>query len=349
MVKATIYFCIFVIVFIGTSYAMKGRQFVQNDIIKVNEDYNASKTLDYLLDKGTMTHILHNYSGLGFIGELFEIIGLAKTIFEFIDNIVDLIKKLSGKGESQELKDLLKNMAVVNEKLTAIAYELDDIEKLIEWSGELIKVWESERQVMHLARELDMLLQMPNKTSQMQEFINRCNGDDKNGVHDLFSLVTERDPLTGDNILDKASWFSRYNRTFVQTFSKAFLALLVKGFQIDIACLEAKGEHTNAQFLQKKYTEDICKAAFNMSDMDLIVKQKYSEQYPDDIDRFATVNTGLSQKMFNDKLFQYLQSKYYWRQWLTITYKSVNKGKNFDRHYTELNDTRKCSCDGVIR
>ncbi|CAC5365739.1 unnamed protein product [Mytilus coruscus] len=271
---------------------------------------------------------------------------VAASVVPFLGVIAPFLSFIFGfihKGPSPELLAIRKLHKDIDTRFDQVDAKFADVKRLINWSTVKVQFSDIEQKINAVYRKYEEMYQAPSNAlnGEKQLFISNYESDFQNSGIKLYDGVMNAGNVFGEGLLIPCMKYTQYDRRRCGTFSSGILKLLVRAAELELAYLQLKGLSENVDYHTKQWKSRFDHVRSAMSHADATIAAKYHDQSTIDIDRYALDHPG--DKMNNhdwaNNMYNFLTQKYYWRDWMVISYKDVTGG---DKHWNR-------ACGGYLK
>ncbi|CAC5372190.1 unnamed protein product [Mytilus coruscus] len=269
------------------------------------------------------------------------LVKIADKVAPFLGVVAPFISFVFGfipKGPSAELLAIRKLHKDVDTRFDQIDRKFSDVKQLIHWSTVKVQFSSIEQKINAVYRKYREMYQAPTNAlhGEKKLFIRNYDSDFQNSGIKLYEGVINAGHVFGDGLLVPCMTYTHYDRRKCSEFSSGILNLLLKSAELELAYLQLKGLSShNIDYHAKQWKTRMDHVRSAMSHADRTIVSKYHDQSNADIDRYALDHPG--DKMNNhdwaNNMYNSLSRKYYWRDWMVISYKDVTGG---DKHWNKV-------------
>ncbi|XP_052092943.1 uncharacterized protein LOC127729024 [Mytilus californianus] len=268
------------------------------------------------------------------------LVRIADKVAPFLGVVAPFISFVFGfipKGPSAELLAIRNLHKDIDTRFDQVDRKFSDVKQLINWSSVKVQFSSIEQKINAVYRKYREMYQAPTNAlaGEKQLFISNYESDFQNSGIKLYDGVLNVGRVFGDGLLVPCMTYTKYDRRKCSEFSSGILNLLLKSAELELAYLQLKGLSSNVDYHAKQWKTRIDQVRSAMSHADRTIASKYHDQSNAEIDRYALDHPG--DKMNNhdwaNNMYNSLSRKYYWRDWMVISYKDVTGD---DKHWNKV-------------
>lgn len=105
------------------------------------------------------------------------------------------------------------------------------------------------------------------------------------------------------------------------------MQLLLQAVKKELAYLFANKYHDNSNFMKLQWIDRVQAVRTKFKNIDDHCKNLYFSESSKDIEDYSAINCGKPHNQFATELFQLLSRKYYWRDWIVVSYNPISGGR----------------------
>lgn len=249
-------------------------------------------------------------------------------VFGFIKaiaTIIDVVLNIFGTNESPELLEIKKLYQEMSERFSSVDIKLRDLASQITWTTTEIQFGLVEQNINSNFEQLQHIYNLPLtiKDIEKKRFMASFKSTCLNCASNLFRGIIGTDTIFTGSILKKAITAFKYDRRKSQNFMIGTLQLLTKAVSAELMYDRFEYGENYFQFRQVEWTARIRNVTDLMQSVDQEVVSKWYDQASIDIDDLSVKHNGLSNHNVSFILYNFLQEKYNWRDWLVIVYNPI--------------------------
>ncbi|XP_071155482.1 uncharacterized protein [Mytilus edulis] len=249
-------------------------------------------------------------------------------VFDFIKaiaTIVDAVLNIFGTNESPELQEIKKLYQEMSERFNSVDIKLRDLVSQIKWTTTEIQFGPVEQNINSNFEQLQHIYNLPLtlKDIEKKRFMDSFKSTCLNCASNLFRGILGTDTIFTGSILKKAITSFKYDRRKSQNFMIGTLQLLTKAVSAELIYERFEYGENYFQTHQVEWTARMRNVTVLMQSIDQEVVSKWYDQASIDTDDLSVKHYGLCNQNFSVILYNFLQEKYYWRDWLVIVYNPI--------------------------
>lgn len=280
--------------------------------------------------KATVTQSLNDF--INVLNSAAKLAGVADAVEKFLSGI-ELFKGIFELffgllPHNSEYEMILQSFNTVYEKLDALTYKMEQIEKKIEIAIEWRSYKDERHKVLAVSESFDSMARHPKDSSFEREFIASCRA---NRMKDRLNYMEiEMNRTHADSMIYKLG--SEFHMDFFLASSTDVLTTATKAAFLLGACLrKEQQEYNNLSDVLIKDEENISTAKIlsiirSIRDGAAIIKRDYFAFLKREIDARTNAAGGKDNEQFARELYDHISAKYNWRTWFVSSYNGNTRG-----------------------
>ena len=268
------------------------------------------------------------------LSETFGKIGtVAAKIGPFLSAVgpaVALVSVFLPASPSPELEKMQLEFAEVDANFDKVFKNSEDVKKLIQKAGLNAIYAAYKHTITSLSTRLNDFLNATTAHVGVfnRSFIESYDSSNKDATLNIWNGMMEDNPVLSNNIPLTAMNYLDNDRKKVQKFMKEVLNLILQGVKVKLAYLKAKGLNHDYIVKQGYWKTKVTQLVNKMKSYDNIVKGRWYNQIQQDIPAKLAEWRGQSHSTFATNLYNFLNSKYDWRDWHVVAYNELHGGNH---------------------
>ena len=256
------------------------------------------------------------------------------AIFTGVGILLDFIFLFVPNGPSAMHLEMRESFKQFNRKLDDIKDQITDLSNHIDWKFKESKFDEYANEIDTLVEKIDQLSDYENGApafeSKKEDVIRYCNVVHS---HEFVNFLIDM------NFFETYAATTKNDRRKVLDLMKVVLYYVTQAIKTDAACLHLKGEPQGRIDQESKdWQKEIHEFQQVMTQAgDQVKNAGHGQAKYTDIPRYLRNYHYQSNQHFSAGLRDFLMNKYYWRDWIVISYKDIgtyDKHCVTDSHYT---------------
>ena len=268
-----------------------------------------------------------------------EIAGKMGPFLGAIGPAISLVSIFLPQSPSPELQLMKKEFAKVDAKFDQVFTKFAEVENLIEKTSLKNQYAQFEHTILSLSTRLREFLgaNTADVSVYKRSFIREYESSYRGATFKIWNGVVEDTRVLSNNIPLTAMDFFDNDRKKVQGIMKGVLNLILQGVKVELAYLKAKELNHDYNVKKSDWQRKISQLVSVMKKHDRTVKNRWYSQIKTDIPQKLAEWHGRSNSDFANRLYNFLNSKFDWRDWHVVTYNDLHGGQH---HYVKW-------CSGV--
>ncbi|XP_063447977.1 uncharacterized protein LOC134727526 [Mytilus trossulus] len=246
--------------------------------------------------------------------------GYLGAIGPFIGFIIALFP-----SESKELAYMKEMMKAIDRRFDRMDRRFDNIEQMIKWSVVKISFGQIEQKIKAMTREFEYLYSVPPAAVENRRklYISNYDSDYQNSGTKLYQSIVNKQGTFQEDLGTSVMRFTKNDRKKTQVFLLGVMQLLLQAVKIELSYLFAKIYTDNGNFMTSQWINRIQEVRTRFEHIDVECINIYFSQSSKDIDEYSAKNYGKPNKQFANELYNLLSGKYYWRDWIVVSYNPI--------------------------
>ncbi|CAH1778812.1 unnamed protein product [Owenia fusiformis] len=242
--------------------------------------------------------------------------------------------------DSDELAFMKNMMKEINERFDKVDVRFDEIERKIDWLKVSINFAEIEQKILSMDEEYVFLYNITSAPASNRTYVFKMAYE--NGFHltptTLYLAILNEQGVFQEDLGHAVMRYTENDRRDTLDFLLGVMRLVLRAVRIELAYYQLNNFKEIHQAKKKVWETRIQEIRSNFDNIDKEVKNKYMEQSKVEIKEYASEHSGKSNEDFSNGLFDMLKKKYFWRDFLVITYNPITGS---DKHRMKV-------CGGFI-
>ncbi|XP_063397508.1 uncharacterized protein LOC134681794 [Mytilus trossulus] len=227
--------------------------------------------------------------------------------------------------ESAELAYMKKIMKYIDSRFDEMDKRFDSIEQMIKWNVVQVNFGQIEQRIKAMAREYRYLYIVPPIAVENRKkiYISNYESDYQNSGTKLYQSIVDKQGMFQEDLGTSVLRYTDGDRKKTDLFLRGVMQLLLQSIKIELAYLFSYKYDHNANFMKSQWinrTEEV-RTKFKQIDEQCI--NVYFAKSSKDIDKFSSKNYGKPNKQFATELYNLLAGKYYWKDWIVVSYNPI--------------------------
>ena len=236
-----------------------------------------------------------------------------------------LFSTLGIRQDSVELAYMRRMFNRMESRFDQIDNKLDDIARKIDWSSVKCQFSTYESKIRSLQVPLDRFYQARNNVSLMtyrDDFVRRYENEYAESTQMLFDHIISGGSIFAGNLLTEVIRATDYDRKEIQAFMLGLTKLILQGTQIEMAYYKFE-RPTMLENHKNVWTTQIGQMRRAIKAADDKVASSYDPGAMNEAKDILYRNRGQSNEAVANKIFEAVNTKYYWRNWFVAVYDPV--------------------------
>ncbi|VDH95786.1 Hypothetical predicted protein [Mytilus galloprovincialis] len=289
-----------------------------DDIETTTKGLEAGKSIAEVLEKIEFADVLRKIGkNVGpYLGAIGPFIGFVSAFFQ---------------TESAELSYLKEMMKYIDKRFDQMDKRFDTIEKMIKWNVVQVNFGQIEQRIQATAREYRYLYIVPLAAVENRKkiFIKNYESDYQNSGTKLYQSIVNKQGMFQEDLGTSVMRYTDRDRRKTQLFLLGVMQLILQATKIELAYLFSYKYDHNANFMKSQWINRTENVRTKFKDIDDQCIRAYFDKSKRDIDEYSAKNYGKPHKQFATELYNLLAEKYYWRDWIVVSYNPIS---GHDKH-----------------
>ncbi|CAC5392198.1 unnamed protein product [Mytilus coruscus] len=228
-------------------------------------------------------------------------------------------------SESRELSYLKEMMKHIDKRFDQMDKRFDSIEKMIKWNVVQVNFGQIEQRIQAMAREYRYLYIVPPAAVENRKkiFIKNYESDYQNSGTKLYQSIVNKQGTFQEDLGTSVLRYTDRDRKKTQLFLLGVMQLLLQAIKIELAYLFSYKYDHNANFMKSQWINRTEEVQTKFNDIDDQCIRAYFDKSERDIDEYSAKNKGKPNGQFATELFNLLAGKYFWRDWIVVSYNPI--------------------------
>ncbi|CAC5400052.1 unnamed protein product [Mytilus coruscus] len=262
-----------------------------DDIETTTKGLEAGKSIAEVLEKKEFVDVLRKIGeNVGpYLGAVGPLIGFVSAFFQ---------------TESAELAYMKEIMKYIDSRFDEMDKRFDSIEQMIKWNVVQVNFGQIEQRIKAMAREYRYLYIVPPVAVENRKkiYISNYESDYQNSGTKLYQSIVNKQGTFQEDLGTSVLRYTDSDRKKTQLFLRGVMQLLLQAIKVELAYLFSYKYDHNANFM----------------------KLQWINRTEEDIDEYSAKNYGKPNNQFATELFNLLSGKYYWRDWIVVSYNPIS-------------------------
>ena len=260
----------------------------------------------------------------GKIGEV------ARKIGPFLKAVGPAIALVGVFMPSEELRFMKKKFAEVDAKFDQVFQKFAEVENLIQKTGLKAQYAQYEHTILSLSTKLSEILNAPTTDVDVynRSFILEYTNHYDEPTFKIWNGMMPGTRRLSDNIPLTAMEYFDNDRKKVQKVMKGVLNLILQGVKVELAYLKIMRPDKDYTVIQGDWEKRVSQLVDQMKSYDKTVAGRYHDQIENEIPVKLAQWRGQSHSTFATNLFNFLNTKYDWRDWHVVAYNELHGGNH---------------------
>ncbi|XP_052075248.1 uncharacterized protein LOC127712689 [Mytilus californianus] len=227
--------------------------------------------------------------------------------------------------ESAELAYMKQMMKYIDSRFDQMDKRFDTIEQMIKWNVVQVNFGQIEQRIKAMAREYRYLYIVPTVAAENRKkiYISNYESDYQNSGTKLYQSILNKQGTFQEDLGTSVLRYTDSDRTKTQLFLRGVMQLLLQAIKIELAYLFSYKYDHNANFMKSQWINRTEEVREKFKDIDDQCIKVYFAKSKKDIDEYSAKNYGKPNSQFATELFNLLSGKYFWRDWIVVTYNPI--------------------------
>ena len=292
---------------------------------------NAKDTLDKVNAGVDAANAIVDVLGDETFSKNFRKIGeVALKIGPFLSAVGPTIALVSVFLPSEELRFMKKKFAEVDAKFDQVFQKFAEVENIIQKTGLKAQYAQYEHTILSLSATLSKLLSAPTEDVDVynRSFISEYTDTYDGSTFKIWNGMMKDTRVLSDNIALTAMDYFDNDRKKVQNVIKGVLNLILQGVKVELAYLKIMRPEKDYTVIQGDWETRVSQLVDQMKSYDDTVASRYHYQIQKDIPAKLAQWRGQSHSAFATNLFNFLNTKFDWRDWHVVAYNELHGGNH---------------------
>ncbi|XP_071180179.1 uncharacterized protein [Mytilus edulis] len=227
--------------------------------------------------------------------------------------------------ESAELAYMKKVMKYIDSRFDEMDKRFDSIEQLIKWNVVQVNFGQIEQRIKAMAREYRYLYIVPPIAVKNRKkiYVSIYESDYQNSGTKLYQSIVNKQGMFQEDLGTSVLRYTDSDRKKTHLFLRGVMQLLLQAIKIELAYLFSYKYNHNANFMKLQWINRTDEVRTKFKQIDDQCIEAYLAKSKKDIDEFSAKNYGKPNKQFATELYNLLAGKYFWRDWIVVSYNPI--------------------------